>query len=123
MIYASTVDLEEAYSVGRYAVQVASQDGSGYMSTILRNPGDAYSVCYDKVPLEDVANSERQFPSHWIAPDRLDVTDGFVHYARPLIGDRWPQVPLVDGRQRYARLQPIFAETKLPGYVPEALRR
>jgi 6-phosphofructokinase 1 len=45
-----------------------------------------------------------------------------VRYARPLIGDDWPAIPLVDGRQRFARLQPIFAEKKLPEYVPQAYR-
>jgi 6-phosphofructokinase 1 len=79
-------------------------------------------VRYDKVPLEKVANSERHFPAAWIAPDRTDVTDEFVRYARPLIGDDWPAVPLVDGRQRFARLEPIFAEPKLPKYVPQAHR-
>jgi len=122
MIYASTVDLEEAYKVGQKAVLVALEDGSGYMATILRRPGSLYSVYYDKVPLEKVANSERAFPGAWIAPSRVDVTDDFVRYARPLIGDDWPSIPLVDGRQRFARLQPIFAEKKLPAYVPQAHR-
>ena len=122
MIYASTVDLEEAYRVGQKAAQIAVEDGSGYMSTILREPGSIYDVCYDKVPLELVANSERSFPDAWIAQDRLDVTDGFVDYARPLIGDGWPTIPLVNGRQRFARLARIFAEVKLPAYVPQAAR-
>ncbi|MCD6553466.1 MAG: diphosphate--fructose-6-phosphate 1-phosphotransferase [Anaerolineae bacterium] len=122
MIYASTVDLEEAYKVGQKAVLVSLEDGSGYMATILRRPGSLYSVYYDKVPLEKVANSERAFPGAWIAPSRVDVTDDFVRYARPLIGDDWPSIPLVDGRQRFARLQPIFAEKKLPAYVPQAHR-
>jgi len=122
MIYASTVDLEEAYRVGQKAVQIAVEDGSGYMSTILREAGPIYSVRYDKVPLEAVANSERSFPEPWIADSRLDVTDQFVRYARPLIGDGWPAVPLVDGRQRFARLRPVFAEQRLPDYVPQASR-
>ncbi|MBC7249966.1 MAG: diphosphate--fructose-6-phosphate 1-phosphotransferase [Anaerolineae bacterium] len=122
MIYASTVDLEEAYKVGQKAVLIALEDGSGYMATILRQPGPIYSVYYDKVPLEQVANSERAFPEAWIAPSHVDVTDDFVRYARPLIGDDWPSVPLVDGRQRFARLRPIFAEKKLPPYVPQAHR-
>ena len=122
MIYASTVDMEEAYRVGQKAAQIAAEEGSGYMSTILRQPGPAYSVRYDMVPLELVANSERSFPEAWIAPNRLDVTDGFVHYARPLIGDSWPAIPLVDGRQRFARLHPIFVEKMLPVYVPQANR-
>ena len=123
IIYASTVDLEEAYHVGQKAAHIAVEERSGYMATILREPGPIYRVRYDKVPLEVVANSERAFPEAWIAPSRTDVTDDFVRYARPLIGDDWPAIPLVDGRQRFAHLQPIFAEKKLSAYVPQAYRR
>jgi 6-phosphofructokinase 1 len=122
IIYASTVDLEEAYQVGRKAALVAAEGDSGYMSTILREPGPIYRVRYDKVPLEAVANSERAFPAAWIAPSRIDVSDDFLRYARPLIGDDWPSVPLVGGLQRFARLKPIFADKRLPPYVPWAFR-
>ncbi len=123
MIYASTVDLEEAYKLGQQAVLIAVQDGSGYMSTILRNPGPLYSVRYDKAPLEQVANSERHFPKAWLAPNRIDVTDDFIRYARPLIGDQWPTIPLVNGIQRFAHLEHIFAAQKLPAYVPQGHRK
>ena len=120
MIYASTVDLDEAYKIGQNAVVIAKEQGSGYMSTLLRAPGSIYSVTYDKVPLELVANSERSFPSEWIADDGSDVTDDFVAYARPLIGDDWPSIPLIGGRQRFARIQPIMADQVLPAYTPQA---
>jgi 6-phosphofructokinase 1 len=45
-----------------------------------------------------------------------------VRYAAPLIGDDWVSVPLVAGRQRFARLQRIMAEQRLPSYVPQAHR-
>jgi 6-phosphofructokinase len=122
MIYASTVDLDEAYKVGQNAAVIAVEDGSGYMSTILRRPGVIYSVDYDKAPLDQVANSERAFPRQWIAPNRIDVTDDFVRYARPLIGEDWVSVPVINGVQRYARFEKIFAEQKLPAYVPQAHR-
>jgi 6-phosphofructokinase 1 len=122
MIYASTVDMEEAHKLGQKAVEIAVEDGSGYMSTILREAGPIYRVRYDKVPLEQVANSERHFPEEWIAENRVDVTEGFVRYARPLIGDNWPAIPLVDGRQRFARLERIFAPPKLSAYVPQSHR-
>ena len=122
MIYASTVDIEEAFAVGMKAAQIAAESGSGYMSTILREPGPIYNVRYDRVPLELVANSERRFPEAWIADNRLDVTDEFVAYARPLIGDGWPAVPLINGRQRFARLAPVFADQVLERYVPQADR-
>jgi 6-phosphofructokinase len=122
MIYASTVDMEEAYKLGQKAVQIAVEDGSGYMSTILREPGPIYRVRYDKVSLEQVANSERHFPKTWIADDRIDVTDDFIRYARPLIGDNWPTIPLVDGRQRFARIKHVFAPQRTPAYVPQTHR-
>jgi ATP-dependent phosphofructokinase / diphosphate-dependent phosphofructokinase len=120
MIYASTVDLDEAYKVGQKAVEIAVLDGNGWMATILREPGIIYNVRYDKVPLEKVALSERFFPKEWISPDGMDVTDEFLRYARPLIGEDWVSVPMVNGRQRFAQLKPAFAEKKLPYYELEA---
>ncbi len=122
MIYASTVDMAEAYAVGQKAALLAAEGRSGLMSTILREPGTIYGVRYDAVPLEVVANSERAFPAEWITPDRSDVTDEFVAYALPLIGSDWPSIPLVGGRQRFARLAPVYAPQTLPAYVPQALR-
>lgn len=115
-VYASTVDLEEAYQVGCHAVRIAMKEGGGWMSTILRRPGKQYAVSYDKAPLEKVANSERKFPVGWISEERNDVTDEFVRYARPLIGEEWARVPLEDGIQRFARIRPIFAEKRCGEY-------
>ena len=118
--YMSVVDMEEAYQVGRHAVEIAIKDGNGWMSTLLRKPGSRYEVHYDKVRLEKVANSERTFPVAWLTKDKIDVTDDFLRYAQPLIGDRWPQIPLENGLQRLTRFQPIFAAKKCPAYMPEA---
>ena len=121
-IYASKVDLAEACEVGRKAVQIAMEDGTGYMATILRRPGKDYAVYYDKVRLEQVANSVRYLPKSWLAPSGIDVTDDFIRYAMPLIGDGWPDIPMENGLQRFARLQISFIDKKLPGYVPCRLR-
>ncbi len=123
IVYASGVDLDEAYKVGQKAVEIAVQDGGGWMSTILRRPGMIYSVSYDKVPLETVANSERSFPAAWMTKDKTDVTDDFVKYARPLIGDDWVSVPLVDGLSRFARLAMKFADKQCKPYVPQTYRK
>jgi ATP-dependent phosphofructokinase / diphosphate-dependent phosphofructokinase len=123
MIYASNVDLEEAYRVGQKAVMIAKDEGSGFMATILRRPGSIYMIDYDKVPLEKVANSEREFPKQWIAENRYDVTDDFIRYAQPLIGEDWVSIPLVNGIQRFARMKPIFAEKKCKPYVPQAYEK
>ena len=120
MIYASTVDLDEAYRVGQKAVEIAMNEGNGWMATILREPGFIYNVRFDKVPLEKVALSERFFPDKWISKNRFDVTDEFLNYVRPLIGEDWVSVPLVNGRQRFTNFKPVFADKKLPAYTPEA---
>jgi 6-phosphofructokinase len=118
--YASIVDLDEAYKVGQKAVEIALNDGNGWMATILREPGIIYNVRYDKVALEKVALSERTFPEKWIAPNRYDVTDEFLAYVRPLIGEDWPSVPMINGRQRFSQLEMKFAPKKLSGYKLEA---
>jgi 6-phosphofructokinase 1 len=122
-IYASIVDLDEAYRCGQKAVELAVQGQGGFMSTILREPGLIYQVRYDKVPLELVANSERTFPASWLAPSKTDVTDEFVKYALPLIGEDWPSVPTIAGRQRFTQFKPIFAPKRLPAYIPEGNRK
>lgn len=121
-VFMSNVDLAEAYEVGKKAVEIAVKDGSGWMATILREEGRKYAVRYDKVPLEQVANSERAFPKQWLSPNRIDVTDDFIRYAKPLIGTKWVKIPLEKGIQRFTRFQPIFAEKKCPAYMPEAYK-
>jgi len=121
--YASIVDLDEAYRVGQKAVEIALHDGNGWMATILREPGFIYNVRYDKVALEKVALSERTFPEKWISKNRYDVTDEFLKYAMPLIGEDWPSVPMINGRQKFARLKMKFADKKLPIYKLEAYQK
>ncbi len=122
-LYASIPDLDEAYKVGQKAALIAHEGENGWMATILREPGPIYNVRYDQVPLEKVANSERTFPKEWLASNKIDVTDDFVRYAKPLIGEDWASVPVVNGRQRFTRFKPIFAEKKLPEYELQALRK
>ena len=121
--YASIVDLDEAYNVALKAVEIAHSGENGWMATILRRPGLIYNVDYDKVPLEKVANSERTFPQEWIADNKFDVTDDFLAYARPLMGEDWPSVPVINGQQRFARFNPKFAQKELPSYELEATQK
>ena len=121
-IFVSPVDQEEAYGAGRAAVNIAIDHGTGYMSTIRRSSSSPYRSYYDKIPLDVVANNMRQLPPHWITKDQLDVTDDFIRYARPLIGNEWPSVPLIDGRQRFTELDLNLVYQKLAPYVPTGHR-
>lgn len=121
-IYRSKVDIEEAYNVGAYSVDMAVRRGTGYMATILREKGDGYRPYYSKVLLSAVANSERFLPKEWIAPGGTDVTDAFIKYAQPLIGGGWPDSVMENGLQRYARLRQDLIEKKAPDYIPVNMR-
>ena len=78
--------------------------------------------CTPRVDQQQVANSERTFPADWITEDGTDVTDDFVRYARPLIGDEMFQLPLQDGRQRLTQFEPVYATAQLPAYVLQTER-
>jgi len=121
-IFSSEVDIEEAYEVGRRAVKIAVENGTGWMASILRKDSEKYCVFYDKVKLEDVANTVRYIPKEWIAKNGTDVTDDFIKYAMPLIGNNWPEIKIENGLQRFARLERKFVEKKLPAYIPLGMR-
>jgi len=107
--YISEVDLLESYKVGEFAANIALKGENGYMATILRVPGEKYRVIYDKVPLEDVANSEREFPKEWLIKEKADVTDDFIKWAMPLTGGNFP---------KYSEFKEIYAGKKCPSYIP-----
>lgn len=122
ILYASPVDLTEAYEVGRLAVEWAADGANGVMVSIGRGKGPAYRPEYGAVPLSEVAGVDRPFPSGWISPDKTDVDDAFVRYARPLLGEDPVAVPVIGGRLRFSRLRPVVAEQKLSPYVPATHR-
>jgi 6-phosphofructokinase len=119
--FASRTDIEEAYQAGRKAVEIAVTEGTGWMATIQRASREPYAARYDKVALETVAGSQRFLPAGWLTPDGLDVTDDFIRYAAPLIGDGWPEIRLENGLQRFSRLEVSFIDRKLPPYTPVRL--
>lgn len=94
----SPTDQEEAYLVGRTAVRCAVTGESGYMVTLVREPGPDYGCTTGLAPLNEVANEERLLPDEYINAQGNFVTDGFREYALPLLGGPLPT---------YARLERI----------------
>lgn len=88
---ASKSDSAEAREVGRKAVEAAlSGKWRGGSIAIRRMPGPEYKVSYDVVPLAAVARETRSMPDAFISPEGNDVTQDFLDYARPLVGDLPP---------------------------------
>ncbi len=92
--YVSPVDRAEAYAVGRYAMNAALRDESGYMVSIEAVRGPEYSSSMALVPLAKVANVEKKFPPEWIV-DGNGIADAFFDYALPLMGGGFPEYALL----------------------------
>ena len=90
--YVSTTDRAEAELVGRAAVQLAADGVSGVMVTLERSSlAEEYRVTTGTVTLEVVANQQKRVPDQFIAADGAGMTDAFVAYATPLIGEPLPR--------------------------------
>ena len=85
---ASTSDSMEAFGAGMTAVMAATSGEVDSASVaIVRCPGKKYAIAYKCVPLKSVAKNTRSMPSAFINRAGNDVTQAFVEYAMPLVGD------------------------------------
>ena len=92
--YVSPLDREEAYAVGRFALESALKGESGYMVAIAAERRPVYSSRLFLTPLADVANVEKKFPLEWIV-DGNQIADDFFDYAAPLMGGDFPEYALL----------------------------
>jgi len=109
---ASKTDVDQAYAVGRAAVEMAVQGKSSVMVSIERGAGKKYSWSLGEVPLADVANMEKKMPRSFITEDGYGITQKARDYLEPLIaGEDYP--PFKDGIPSYVRLKKILVPKKL----------
>jgi 6-phosphofructokinase 1 len=83
----SKVDAAEARAVGIRAVKEAVAGHPEGSIAIRRRPGKKYQAYFERVPLQNVAKNTRHMPDEFINKAGNDVTDKFIAYARPLVGD------------------------------------
>lgn len=111
---ASRTDLEQAYAVGKAAVELAISGQSAVMPTIVRLSDSPYRWEIGSVALEDVANVEKKMPADFISDDGFGITDKCRAYLAPLIeGEDYP--PYRNGLPHYVRLKNIAVPKKLSG--------
>ena len=101
---ASRTDVEQAYAVGKAAVELALDGKSGVMVTIERQSDEPYVWATGTAPLERVANVERKMPREFITPDGFHITESCRRYLSPLIqGEDYP--PYSHGLPQYVVLK------------------
>jgi 6-phosphofructokinase len=101
---ASKVDVEQAYAVGKAAVEFAVKGHNSVMPAIVRTSNRPYRWKIGMAPLEKVANVEKMMPRDYITPDGFHITAKCRRYLAPLIqGEDYP--PYQDGLPRYVVLR------------------
>jgi 6-phosphofructokinase 1 len=101
---ASQTDLDQAYAVGRAAVELAVKGKNAVMPCIVRGSGKRYSWRIGTAPLEKIANVEKKMPRNFITRDGFGITASAREYLAPLIrGEAYPDYR--DGLPVYVRLK------------------
>lgn len=101
---ASAVDVEQAYALGKAAVEFACQGKKSIMPIIVRTQDSPYQWEIGQVELSKVANQEKMMPKEFIRPDGYGITEACRQYLQPLIqGEAYP--PYVNGLPDYIHLR------------------
>jgi len=81
------LDIDEAYMCGEAAAELAKQQKTGLMVTLERTPGPDYKCSTSTIPLHEVAIKAKPMPDQYINKQGNFITDSFLDYVRPLIGE------------------------------------
>ncbi|MCY4356089.1 MAG: 6-phosphofructokinase [Gammaproteobacteria bacterium] len=109
---ASATDVEQAYAVGKAAVEFALAGKNAVMPIIVRGKGKRYRWRIGEAKLSEVANIEKMMPRDFITRDGFHITDKAREYFSPLIvGEDTPRY--VTGLPKYARLKKVLVEKHL----------
>jgi 6-phosphofructokinase 1 len=109
---ASKTDVEQAYAVGKAAVQFALQGKTAVMPVIKRISDKPYRWRIESAPLARIANKEKMLPRRYITKDGFGITAAARRYLEPLIrGEDYP--PYINGLPKYVSLKKASVKPRL----------
>jgi 6-phosphofructokinase 1 len=110
---ASKTDVDQAYAMGKAAVEFALQGHNSVMPTVDRTSNKPYKWKIGMAPLSKVANVEKMMPKNFITKDGFGITDKCREYLAPLMkGEDYPPYG-ADGLPKYVTLKNVAVEKKL----------
>lgn len=111
----SRTDVEQAYALGKAAVQLALKGENAVMPAIVRLADKPYRWGIGVAPLQKVANVEKKMPRNFITKDGFGISEKCRAYMLPLImGEDYP--PYKDGLPQYVRLKNVAVPKKLADF-------
>ncbi|MFM1547503.1 MAG: 6-phosphofructokinase [Candidatus Pseudothioglobus sp.] len=112
---ASNSDVEQAYALGKAAVEMALDGKNSIMPAIIRTSNNPYQWEIGCGELKDIANVEKMMPTNYISEDGFSITDECREYLLPLIeGENYP--PYINGLPDYVVLKKSKVDKKLPPF-------
>lgn len=105
---ASGTDLDESYAAGKAAVENAVKGETDKMVGFRCTRDGGYKCELELLPLDIVANTEKNVPREWINEAGNGMLQGYIDYAMPLIQGETQQEK-ENGLPRFARLRKIIA--------------
>ncbi|MGH8558395.1 MAG: 6-phosphofructokinase [Methylococcales bacterium] len=109
---ASKTDVDQAYAMGRAAVELAMSGENAVMPTIVRTSDAPYQWDIGSVALSKVANVEKMLPREFMSADGFGISEQCRDYLLPLIeGEDYP--PYKNGMPEYVTLKNISVKKKL----------
>ena len=109
---ASKTDAQQAYAVGKAAVELALQGRNAVMPVIVRKSNKPYKWAIEAADLKDIANKEKMMPRDFITADGFHITEKCRQYLSPLIaGEDYP--PFKNGLPDYVKLKNTAVAKKL----------
>jgi len=113
---ASKSDVDQAYAMGKAAVEFALKGHNSVMPTIERISSKPYRWKVGMAPLSKVANVEKKMPANFITRDGFGITDKCREYLAPLMkGEDYPPYG-PDGLPKYVTLKNVAAPKKLAAF-------
>jgi ATP-dependent phosphofructokinase / diphosphate-dependent phosphofructokinase len=115
---ASKVDAQQAYAVGKAAVEYALAGKNAVMPVIKRVANNPFKWRIELAPLTKIANIEKKLPKNFITRDGFGITAAARTYFEPLIrGEDSPPYDATTGLPKYATLKRVLVKKKLSMYV------
>jgi len=95
----SAVDVDEARRCGREAVKLAMVEDNGSVAMKRTGNGAKYGVELFRTELKNVAEKTKSMPAEYLNSDGNGVTQAFIDYAMPLVG-QLPETEYLGGYPR-----------------------
>ena len=112
---ASKTDVEQAYALGKAAVDLAVKGVTDVMVTIERQPTKSYRWKIGQTHLSNVANVEQPLPKSYISANGFGTTQACRDYLTPLVtGEDYP--PYKNGLPNYVTLKNELVKKKLKNF-------